>query len=53
MKLYIYRGLKNEEEVPDDVTHVIVDSNVTVIRKEAFFLCKLLVCVIMGDNVKR
>ena len=52
MKLYIYRGLENEK-VPKDVTHVIVASSVTVIRKEAFFECKLLVSVIMGGNVQR
>eukprot|EP00554_Chaetoceros_debilis_P008716 CAMPEP_0194100150 /NCGR_PEP_ID=MMETSP0150-20130528/1122_1 /TAXON_ID=122233 /ORGANISM="Chaetoceros debilis, Strain MM31A-1" /LENGTH=270 /DNA_ID=CAMNT_0038786479 /DNA_START=129 /DNA_END=938 /DNA_ORIENTATION=- len=52
MKLYIYRGLENEK-VPKDVTHVIVDNSVTVIKKKAFEECKLLVCVIMGDNVKR
>ena len=52
MKHYIYRGLDNEK-VPKDVTHVIVDNSVTVIKKEAFFYCFHLVCVIMGDNVKR
>jgi len=52
MKLYIYQGLENEK-VPKDVTHVIVDSSVTVIKKEAFSNCEYLVSVIMGDNVKR
>ena len=53
MKLYyIYRGLKNEE-VPKDVTRVIVDGSVTAIKWRAFNNCELLVCVIMGDNVKR
>ena len=52
MKLYIYRSLENEE-VPKDITHVIVDSNVTVIMKRDFQCCELLVYVIMGDNVKR
>ena len=51
MKLYIYRGLENEK-VPKDVTHVIVASSVTVIRKKAFDNCELLVSFIMGDNVK-
>ena len=51
MKLYIYRGLDGEI-VPKDVTHVIVDSRVTVIKKEAFSWCELLVSIIMGDNVK-
>ena len=48
----IYRGLKNEK-VPIDVTHVIVDNTVTVIKKKAFFKCRHLVSVIMGDNVKK
>ena len=52
MKLYIYQGL-DEEKVPKDVTHVIVDNSVTVIKWEAFYLCKHLVCLIMGDSVKR
>jgi hypothetical protein len=52
MKLYIYRGL-DKEKVPKDVTHVIVDSSVTVIKFYAFHQCKYLVSVIMGDNVKR
>ena len=52
MKLYIYRGLENKK-VPKDVTHVIVASSVTVIKKRAFFWCNHLVSVIMGDNVKR
>ena len=52
MKLYIYRGLDNEE-VPTDVTHVIVDDSVTTIKGRAFFECEHLVSVIMGDNVER
>lgn len=52
MKLYIYHGL-DAEGVSKDVTHVIVDSSVTVIKNGAFFKCKHLVSVIMGDNVKR
>ena len=52
MKLYIYQGLDNEE-VPKDVTHVIVDNSVTIIKREAFLECRRLVSVIMGDNVKR
>ena len=52
MKLYLYRGLDNEQ-VPKDVTHVIVDNSVTVIKKEAFSNCIHLVSLIMVDNVKR
>eukprot|EP01083_Nonionella_stella_P237860 834053_1 len=52
MKLYIYRGL-DKEKVPKDVTHVIVDNSVTIIKKEAFCQCKHLVSIIMGDSVKR
>eukprot|EP00554_Chaetoceros_debilis_P009070 CAMPEP_0194099472 /NCGR_PEP_ID=MMETSP0150-20130528/644_1 /TAXON_ID=122233 /ORGANISM="Chaetoceros debilis, Strain MM31A-1" /LENGTH=338 /DNA_ID=CAMNT_0038785683 /DNA_START=122 /DNA_END=1135 /DNA_ORIENTATION=+ len=52
MKLLIYHGL-DDEEVPKDVTHVIVDNSVTVIKAFAFNGCKLLVSVIMYDNVKR
>ena len=42
MKLYIYRGggLDDEEfQVPRDVTHVIVDDSVTVIKEEVFHGC--------------
>jgi len=52
MILHIYHGLDNEE-VPEDVTHVIVDSSVTVIKENAFDAWEMLVSVIMGDNVKR
>ena len=52
MKLYIYQGLEHEK-VPKDVTHVIVDSSVTVIKSHAFSWCRHLVSVIMGDNVKK
>jgi hypothetical protein len=52
MKLYIYHGF-DDETVPDDVTHVIVDESVTTIKKEVFLMCSQLVSVIMGDNVKR
>ena len=34
MKLYLYRGLENEdEEVPRDITHVIVHKSVTAIKR--------------------
>ena len=52
MKLYLYRGLDNEK-VPKDVTHVIVDNSVTAIKRGAFSKCELLLSLIMGDNVKR
>ena len=52
MKLYIYRGLDGER-VPKDVTHVIVDDSVRIIKKNAFYNCAHLVSIIMGDNVKR
>jgi len=53
MRLHIYHGL-DDEEIPKDVTHVIVDSSVTVIKEGAFYRChKYLVSVIMGDDVKR
>ena len=51
IRLYIYQGLDNEK-APEDVTHVIVDSIVTVIKEEAFDGCEYLVSVVMGDNVK-
>ena len=52
MKLYIYQGLENER-VPRDVTHVIVDDSVTVVKEDAFSWCEHLVSVIMRDNTKR
>eukprot|EP01083_Nonionella_stella_P099060 278600_1 len=51
MILHYYHGLDNDEEkVPKDVTHVIVDDSVTVIKECAFFKCKQLVSFIMGDT---
>ncbi len=52
MKFGIYQGPDNQK-IPDHATHVIVHNGVTVIKKHAFLQCKRLVCVIMGDNVKR
>ncbi len=52
MRLYIFRDL-DEEKVPKDVTHVIVDDNVTTIKKKAFDMCYHLASIIVGDNVKR
>ena len=51
MKLYLYRGLDGEI-VPKDVTHVIVDDKVTIIKEKAFYECGHLVSIMMGDNVK-
>eukprot|EP01083_Nonionella_stella_P274970 933809_1 len=51
MILHYYHGLDNDEEkVPKDVTHVIVDDSVTAIKDRAFFKCKQLVSFIMGDT---
>eukprot|EP00554_Chaetoceros_debilis_P015877 CAMPEP_0194125022 /NCGR_PEP_ID=MMETSP0150-20130528/59246_1 /TAXON_ID=122233 /ORGANISM="Chaetoceros debilis, Strain MM31A-1" /LENGTH=459 /DNA_ID=CAMNT_0038818811 /DNA_START=104 /DNA_END=1483 /DNA_ORIENTATION=+ len=52
MKLHIYYGL-DDEEVPEDVTHVMIDNSVAVIKRGAFQRCYHLVCVIMCDNVWR
>eukprot|EP00554_Chaetoceros_debilis_P015942 CAMPEP_0194125528 /NCGR_PEP_ID=MMETSP0150-20130528/59510_1 /TAXON_ID=122233 /ORGANISM="Chaetoceros debilis, Strain MM31A-1" /LENGTH=693 /DNA_ID=CAMNT_0038819339 /DNA_START=83 /DNA_END=2167 /DNA_ORIENTATION=- len=52
MKLCLYKGLAGEK-VPDDVTHVIVDESVTVIKERAFYKCEHLVSVIMDEDVKR
>ena len=52
MKLYIYRGL-DDEEIPWDITHVIVENKVTVVKARAFFARMNLVSVIMGDKLKR
>lgn len=48
--LYRYLGLENEK-IPKDVTHVIVDDSVTNINEWAFCMRRRLVSVIMGDNV--
>lgn len=47
---YHYLGIDNEV-VPKDVTHVMVDKSVTRIKREAFLDCVFLVSAIMGDNV--
>lgn len=47
---YRYYG-RAEEQVPHDVTHVIVNEGVTVIRRLAFANCEYLVSVIMADSV--
>lgn len=51
MRLHIYQGLDNEK-VPKDVTHVIVDNSVAIIKAKAFMNCTQLVSVIMSDQVK-
>ena len=51
MRLYIYQGLDNDK-IPLDATHVIVDDSITVIKGKTFSKCKHLVTVIMGDNIK-
>lgn len=54
MKLHLYRGLENiEENVPSDVTHIIVEETVTTINEFAFYQCSHLVSVIASDNLKR
>ena len=42
------------EEVPDGVTHVIVDDSVTIIKEMTFYAwtCDHIVSVIMGDTNK-
>jgi len=52
MKLYFYQGF-DDEIVPRDVTHAIIDDKVTAIKRRTFYSCRHLVSIIMGDNVKR
>jgi len=52
MKLHYYLGLL-DEEIPYDVTHVIVDDSVRIIREEAFVCMEYLVSVIMADTVEK
>lgn len=52
MRLYIYHGLDNEK-VPEDITHAIIEESVTIIKAKDFRACKDLVSVIMDSNVKR
>ena len=49
MRLCINRGF-DDERVPKDATHVIVDESVTMIKEYAFNWCEILVSIIMGDN---
>lgn len=55
MKLYLYRGVLNEE-IPhprNDYTHAVIDRDVKVIQEGAFEHCHNLVSVVMYDNVVR
>ena len=51
MRRFNYTG--EDEEVPDDVTHVTVDKSVTVIPEEAFYDNRNIVEVIFDVNVKK
>jgi len=42
-----------DENVPMDVTHVIVEESVTVIKKKAFYNCQHLVSVMMDNSAVR
>ena len=51
MRLHIYRGLSlRDENIPRDVTHVIVDDSVTVIKSSAFIFRQQLVSVVMTEK---
>ena len=53
MRLHVYRGLSlRDENIPRDVTHVIVDDSVTVIKSSAFIFRQQLVSVAMTDKSK-
>lgn len=50
---FLYRGLENER-IPENAAHVIVDRRVTVIKKRTFKNCKLILkSVILRDGVTR
>uniref|UniRef100_A0A7S2E6T2 Leucine-rich repeat domain-containing protein n=1 Tax=Ditylum brightwellii TaxID=49249 RepID=A0A7S2E6T2_9STRA len=51
IRRYNYTG--EDDEVPDDVTHVTVDASVRVIPEEAFYDNHSIVEVICGVNVKK
>ena len=53
MRLHIYNGFGRElENIPQDVTHVLVHDSVTIIKAAAFsYGYQHLEYVIMGDNV--
>eukprot|EP00554_Chaetoceros_debilis_P015036 CAMPEP_0194111396 /NCGR_PEP_ID=MMETSP0150-20130528/10405_1 /TAXON_ID=122233 /ORGANISM="Chaetoceros debilis, Strain MM31A-1" /LENGTH=328 /DNA_ID=CAMNT_0038800813 /DNA_START=124 /DNA_END=1110 /DNA_ORIENTATION=+ len=48
---YRYLGSANED-IPWDVSHIIVDNSVTIIKKNAFSMCQNIESVIMGDSVR-
>ena len=52
MRLYFYQGLENEK-VPEDVTHVIINDVVTIIKKLGFCMYKYLLSIITDYNVNR
>jgi len=49
---YIYRG-EEDEDIPDDVTHVTMREDVTVVRREAFYRHRNIVEVICHDKVEK
>ena len=48
--IFVYTG--GEQVVPRDVTHVIVDKSVKIIRREAFFGRDRLVSIEMHDGIE-
>ncbi len=52
MRLFHYRGLENEI-VPKNTTHVMVDKSVSIIKSCAFANCQAIRSVIMSDAVRR
>ena len=55
MKLYLHKGIVGSRynDVPNDVTHLIIDRSVTVIVEGEFSQLTDLMSVYMFDNVKR
>eukprot|EP01083_Nonionella_stella_P070708 189323_1 len=49
MIIFRYRSI-DDEKIPHDVTHVIIHSSVTAIRKRAFQSCSRLISVCMEDK---
>ncbi len=48
--VFVYMG--GDQEVPEDVTHAIVDRSVDTIRARAFMNCRHLISLEMHDGVK-
>ena len=48
--IFVYTG--GEQVVPEDVTHVIVDKSVKIIRREAFHSRRRLVSIEMHDGIE-